>query len=137
DRARCGGTRPVDAAGRALRSRERDLLIVVEADPRRAALPRAVRIPPGCRGARRARNPAARRRPSGLADALRHAACSRAAAALDDPHRAFPLRPSLAPLAASRLERGAAVRSLWQRPEAGAEARLRLLGLPRRRCAPG
>src|SRR5205085_4378269 len=81
-------------------------LRLLEADPWWPALPRAVRGAPGCRSARRARNPAARRRPLGLAGALPHAARAGAAPALDDPGRALPLRPSRASLGASRLSSG-------------------------------
>ena len=63
----------------------RHFLGLVEAHPRRPALPRALRVSPGRRGARRTRGAAARGRAARVADALRHAARAGAAAALDDP----------------------------------------------------
>jgi F-type H+-transporting ATPase subunit epsilon len=62
-----------------------------QADPRGAALSRAIRVPAGGGVARRAGGAAADRRPSRAPGALRHAACARAAAALDNPHRPFPV----------------------------------------------
>src|SRR6185436_18762124 len=86
-RARRRWPRVVGGTGRTRRSGGGDFVGVLETDPWRAALSRALRVPPGLRGARRARDPAAGRRPSHLADALCHAARSRAAPALDDPDR--------------------------------------------------
>src|SRR2546429_327829 len=78
---RCCRPRALGAAGRARRSGSGDLVGVLEADPWRAALSRAVRVPPGRRGARRARDSAAHCRAPGLAGAVRHAASAGAAAA--------------------------------------------------------
>ena len=135
-----------DAAGRGLSVLlvEKDDLAsatsscVVQADPRRPALPRALRIPPGRRSARRARD--LLRIAGHLTWPTRFvaAARARAAAALDDPHRPFPLRPSRAALAAAGVAGGAPRSPPYAvGPAAGAEAWLRLLRLPRRRRAPG
>src|ERR1700743_2123378 len=50
--------RPLGGAGRGARLRRRDLLALLEADPRRPPLPGAERLRPGPRGAARARPPA-------------------------------------------------------------------------------
>ena len=68
-----------------------------QADPRRPALPRAVRVPPGRRGARRARGAAADRAAPRLAARVRAAARAASAAALDDPRGPLPLRPPRRP----------------------------------------
>ena len=62
-RARRRGPRPVGAAGRAGRPRVGHVAVEHQADPRRPALPRALRVPAGRRGARRARGAAARMAP--------------------------------------------------------------------------
>ena len=98
-----------DAAGRGLkrgavragRPRPPHLLGEQQADPRRAALSRAVRVPAGARGAARARGAAARRAAHHLAAALRPAARPAAAAGLADPARPDALRPSGRPPAAA------------------------------------
>ena len=86
-----------------------------QADPRRPALSRALRVPPRARGPDRARGAAARRPAHHLAAALRAAAQPRAAPGLDDPPRPVPLRPprrarqaaGLEPASTSRTTRSA------------------------------
>src|SRR5881396_2099281 len=137
-RPRCCRPRALGAAGRARRSGGGDLVGVLEADPWRAALSRAVRVPPGRRGARRARDPAAHCRAPGLAGALRHAASAGAAAALGDPAGAVFVRSPGPALAAAGIARGTARRAaVLLRSEEPAQVRLRLLRLPRGRRAPG
>ena len=86
--------RAARAAGRAERPCLRHLLGLHQADPRGAALPRTRLVPPGARGADRARGDAAHGAASHLADALRAAAGAWPARAVADPDRAVHLRPS-------------------------------------------
>jgi 23S rRNA (uridine2552-2'-O)-methyltransferase len=72
-RARCGGARAAGRAGRDGRSGGGHLLGLDQAVSRRAALSGVFRVPPGARGADRARNPAARDAAYQLADAFRAA----------------------------------------------------------------
>ena len=106
DRPRCRRARAPRAAVRAGRPRRPHLLGEQQADPRRAALPRAAPVPAGARGAPRARGAAARRAAHHLAVALRPAARRRAAAGVADPPRPLPLRPSRRARAAAGLAGG-------------------------------
>ena len=92
-RARRRGPRAVGAAAGARRPGRGDVVGLDQADPWRAALPGVLRLPPGARIAGRARGAVARRAAYRRADAVRAAAPSGAAAALDDPRRAVPVRP--------------------------------------------
>ena len=136
-----------DAAGRGLSVvlverddlASRDLLVVLQADPRRPALPRARRVPPGGRGARRARDHAAHRRRTSTWPTrfvMPHVPELRPRWMI----RVGPvsLRPPRAPLAAAGLAGGAPrPAALRRRAAARSEAWLRLFRLPRRRRAPG
>ena len=104
-RARCRRPRPVGAAGRAGRPRRAHVVVEHQADPRRAALSRALRVPARRRGARRARGAAARRAAPHRAAGVRAAARAAPAAGLDDPRRSLPLRPPRRPDDAAELVR--------------------------------
>ena len=92
-RARPRRPRPLGAAVREGRPRAAHLVGVDQADPRRPALPRALRVRAGAQGARRTRGAAAERPAHHVAAALRDAARPVDAAGLDDPRRPLPLRP--------------------------------------------
>src|SRR5580698_8906367 len=72
---------------------ERNLVVVDQARAWRAALPRILRIPPGARGADRARNPLADRAPHHPSAAIRVAAPRRPAPGLAAAARPVPVRP--------------------------------------------
>ena len=138
DRARRRGPRAARAAGRAGRHRGRHVAVEHQADPRRPALSRAIRVPPGARIARRARGPAALRAASRAAARVRAAARAAPAAGLDDPRRDVPLRsPRPARNPARLVRRRSARRQVGRRTEAAFPQGLRLRRRARRRCAPG
>ncbi len=93
-RPRCGGPWPVGMPVRARRPRLAYLQRQHQADPRRAALPGAVRVRAGRQGAGRARSAAAPGPAHHLAAALPAAASAAPAPGVDDPHRPVPVRPS-------------------------------------------
>ena len=136
-----------DAAGRGLSvllAEQDDLAsrhVVVEhqADPRRPALPRVLRIPAGGRGAGRARSAARERAAHHRAARVRAAARAAPASGMDDPHRPVPLRSHGRPDDAAEVVRREARRTAAGR--AGLQPRfaqgLRLRGCARRRRAAG
>ena len=93
-RARCRRARPQRRAVRAGRSCPAHLVGQHQADPRRVAVSRALRVPAGAHGVARARAAAAGRPAHHPAAALRPAARPPAAAGLADPPRAPAVRPS-------------------------------------------
>ena len=92
-RARPGRARAVGAAVRARRPGRAHLVVVDQADPRRAALPGVLRVRAGAQGAGRTRGAAEERAAHHVAAALRDAARPRHAPGVDDPRRAVPVRP--------------------------------------------
>ena len=106
-----------DAAGRGLRTaalraarpRRPHLVRQHQADPRRTALPRVLRLPAGAQVAARAGDRPRVRAAHRAADALRPAARRAPAAGVDDPRGTLPLRsPRAAPAPAGLRGRGPA-----------------------------
>ena len=94
------------------------------------ALPRVLRVPPGARGADRARGAAAQRAAHRLADALRAAPQPGAAPALARTPGPLPLRPSRRPRAPARHAQPRPPARPGRRADpAGVHARLRLFRL--------
>ena len=115
-RTRCGGPRPVGAAGRAGRSGKPHLVRLHEADPWRPALSRIWRVPLGARGADRAGAAARHGAPHHLATRIRPAANAVAASGLDGSPRPLPLRSSRrAREAARHPHRAARTLAAWRR----------------------
>ena len=104
-RARSRRARAEGRAVREGRSRLAHLVVLDQADPRRAALPRALRVLAGAQGARRARGAAPERAAHHVAAALRDAARPLDAPSLDDPRRPVSLRPPGAARSAAGLAR--------------------------------
>ena len=114
-----GGARPRRAAVRAGRSGRAHLVGQHQADPRRASLPGAPRLPTCAPLPARARGAPAQRPAHHLADALRAPASRRAAPLVDDPAGPLSLRPP------RRARPAAAVREHRPRP---ARERARVAG---------
>ena len=124
-------------AGRAGGSRRRHLFGEHQADPRRAALSRVLRVPPGARIADRARAPAAHRPAPRAADAVHPAARAGTAAALADPLRAVLLRLLQRPAHAAALAQRARRRRRLRRAASRHRSRVRVFRLLGRRQPPG
>ena len=136
-RARCRRPRPQGAGRRAGRHRGGHVAVEHEADPRRPALPRAVRVPAGPRIARRARGGAAAGAAHRRAAVVRAAARAASASRVDAARRPLPLRPPRpARDAAGLLRRRSRAHAVGRRAEAQVRQGLRLFRRPRRRRAP-
>ncbi len=135
-RPRCRGSRPPGAPRRERRPRVGDVAVEHEADPRRASLSRAVRIPARPRGAGGTRDRAAPGSAHRRAAGLRPAARAAPAAGVDAACRALPLRPSRAARDAPGFVRRRPVAdAMGRRVEAAIPQGLRLFGCARRRRA--
>ena len=138
-RARRRRPRPFGLPLRTGRPRRRHLVGLDQADPRRPALSRVLRVPAGARGAGRARGAAqggARTSSGRCASCCRTTTgCGRAGA----PARPLPLRPSRRPRASCRRPAvaGSQPRSRRRAAASRATPRLRVFRLLGRRCAAG
>ena len=126
----CSGARTVCGAGGNGGSGERHIVGQFQADPRRLALSRALRVSPGARGIGRARSAAGEGAASDLAATLYTAARARRAPALDGTCGFVSLRQSVSARRYPRLSRARSQR----RPggtatEAGVQQGFFLLGL--------
>ena len=138
-RARCRRPGAFGVSVRDERSRQRDVVLVDQAGPRRPALSRILRVPPGPRSADGARGAVGNRAPHHPSAALRAAASRRPASGLAAAAWALPLRPSRRPqIAAADPEPRPAQRRYRQAAGAGPlHEGLRVFRLRGRRRPPG